>query len=57
MFTVKHPGFVTPEFSNLTSIDISRGADICAWAQRAGDDYMGAWLRRVAGTVFRKITR
>ena len=57
MFTVKHPGFVIPDFSNLTSTDISRGAEICAWAQRAGDDYMGAWLRRVVGTVFRKITR
>ncbi len=57
MSTAKHPGIMTPEFSNLTPADVSRAADICAWAQRAGDEYMGAWFRRVVGAVFRKITR
>ena len=57
MFSAQSTGFSAPRFANLTPYDVSRSADIATWALRAGDEYMGAWFRQVAGKLVRNLIR
>jgi len=57
MISAQSTGFTTPSFSNVKPLDISRQADIQSWALLAGDEYMGTWIRQVAGKFIRKLAR